>query len=85
MTAWRSIGSPRRFPVRTEGSGSTRKVSNAEAAAEELLKWTNHGLQRKLAVHVCVAVIADEMEPEECRKAFLAAAKEEGLVLRSSD
>ncbi|MER8368060.1 MULTISPECIES: DUF982 domain-containing protein [unclassified Mesorhizobium] len=68
-------------PVRTEGSGSTRKVSNAEAAAEELLKWTNHGLQWDLAVRVCIAVISDQMEPEEARKAFLAAAKEQGTLV----
>ncbi|WP_353820829.1 DUF982 domain-containing protein [Mesorhizobium sp.] len=48
--------------------------------------WT--GLERgpkwNLAVRVCIAVIADKMEAEEARKAFLAAAEEEG-VLRSSD
>ncbi|MER8386278.1 DUF982 domain-containing protein [Mesorhizobium sp. M0166] len=68
-------------PVRTEGRGSTRKVSNAEAAAEELLKWTNHGLQWDLAVRVCIAVISDQMAPEEARKAFLAAAKEQGTLV----
>ncbi|MER9233976.1 DUF982 domain-containing protein [Mesorhizobium sp. M0622] len=59
----------------------TRRVSNAEAAAEELLKWTNHGLQWDLAVRVCIAVISDQMEPEEARKAFLAAAKEQGTLV----
>ncbi|MER9560369.1 DUF982 domain-containing protein, partial [Mesorhizobium sp. M0323] len=42
-------------------------------------------VQWNQAVRVCIACISDEMEPEEARKAFLAAAKEEGLVLRSSD
>ncbi|WP_352847070.1 DUF982 domain-containing protein [Mesorhizobium sp. M0622] len=68
-------------PVRTERPGLTRRVSNAEAAAEELLKWTNHGLQWDLAVRVCIAVISDQMEPEEARKAFLAAAKEQGTLV----
>ncbi|WP_353002244.1 DUF982 domain-containing protein [Mesorhizobium sp. M1272] len=40
----------------------------------------NRGPDWTLAVRVCVAVIADEMEPEECRKAFLAAAMEEGML-----
>lgn len=66
-------------PVRTEGPGLTRHVNNAVAAANELLKWTNRGPDWNLAVRVCVAVIADEIEPEECRKAFLAAAMEEGV------
>jgi hypothetical protein len=35
-------------------------------------------------VRICIAVIRDELPREEARKAFLAAAKEEG-VLRSSD
>ncbi|TIM33707.1 MAG: DUF982 domain-containing protein [Mesorhizobium sp.] len=35
-------------------------------------------------MRVCIAVIADKMEAEEARKAFVAAAEEEG-VLRSSD
>ncbi|WP_352976633.1 DUF982 domain-containing protein [Mesorhizobium sp. M1428] len=72
-------------PVRTEGRNTTHHVNNAVAAAKELLMWTNRGPQWNLAVHVCVAVLADEMEPEEARKAFLAAAEEEGVVRRSSD
>lgn len=30
-------------PVTTEHIGITRKVSSAEAAGEELLRWTKHG------------------------------------------
>ncbi|WP_352720573.1 DUF982 domain-containing protein [Mesorhizobium sp. M0306] len=45
------------------------------------MKWTKRGPCWDLAVRVCMAVIFDEMEPEEARKAFLAAAKEEGTLL----
>ncbi|MER8733748.1 DUF982 domain-containing protein [Mesorhizobium sp. M1227] len=70
-------------PVKTEGPGLTHHVNNAVAAANELLKWTNRGPHWNLAVRVCVTVIADEMEPEEARKAFLAAAEEEGKLIRA--
>ncbi|MER9791663.1 DUF982 domain-containing protein [Mesorhizobium sp. M0213] len=69
-------------PVRTECPNTKYHVNNAMAAAKELLRWTNRGPDWNLAVRVCVAVIADEMEPEECRKAFLAAAMEEGMLIR---
>ncbi|MER9969804.1 DUF982 domain-containing protein [Mesorhizobium sp. M0060] len=68
-------------PVKTEHFGIIRNVDNAEAAGEELMKWTKRGPWWDLAVRVCMAVIFDEMEPEEARKAFLAAAKEEGTFL----
>ncbi|WP_353017644.1 DUF982 domain-containing protein [Mesorhizobium sp. M1405] len=68
-------------PVGTESPSMTNHVNNADAAAKELLKWTKRGPQWNLAVHVCVAVLADEMEPEEARKAFLAAAKEQGILV----
>jgi hypothetical protein len=55
-------------------------VTSAEAASEELLAWTKRGPKWKWAVRVCMAVIADQMKPEEARKAFLAAAEEEGKM-----
>ncbi|MER9923164.1 DUF982 domain-containing protein [Mesorhizobium sp. M0048] len=67
-------------PVKTERPGTLRNVNNAETAGEELLKWTKRGPCWDLAVSVCMAVIFDEMEAEEARKAFLAAAKEEGRL-----
>ncbi|MER9963229.1 DUF982 domain-containing protein [Mesorhizobium sp. M0045] len=67
-------------PVKTERRGIIRN-NNAEAAGEELMKWTKRGPWWDLAVRVCMAVIFDEMEPEEARKAFVAAAKEEGTLL----
>lgn len=70
--------------VRTEPPSDTRSVDTAEAAVEELLNWTERGPKWNLAVRVCIVVIADKMEAEEARKAFLAAAREEE-VLRSSD
>ncbi|WP_240992741.1 MULTISPECIES: DUF982 domain-containing protein [Mesorhizobium] len=70
--------------VRTESPGQTRSVDTAEAAVEELLNCTERGPKWNFALRVCIAVIADKMEAEEARKAFLAAAEEEG-VLRSSD
>ncbi|MES0168528.1 DUF982 domain-containing protein [Mesorhizobium sp. M0027] len=68
-------------PVRTERPGIIRNVNNAEKAGEELMKWTKRGPCWDLAVRVCMAVIFHEMGAEEARKAFLAAAKEEGTLL----
>ncbi|MER8396270.1 DUF982 domain-containing protein, partial [Mesorhizobium sp. M1340] len=56
----------------------TLNVNNVEAAGQELMKWTKRGPCWEVAVRVCMAVIFDEMEAEEARKAFLAAAEEEG-------
>ncbi|MER8970332.1 DUF982 domain-containing protein [Mesorhizobium sp. M0808] len=42
------------------------------------MKWTKRDPQWNQAVRVCIACISDEREPEEARKAFLAAAEEEG-------
>ncbi|MER9665230.1 DUF982 domain-containing protein [Mesorhizobium sp. M0203] len=67
-------------PVRTERAGLTRNVNNVEAAGQELMKWTKRGPKWHQAVRVCIACISDEMEPEEARKAFLAAAEEEGML-----
>ncbi|MER8931052.1 DUF982 domain-containing protein [Mesorhizobium sp. M0859] len=49
-------------PVKTERPGIIRNVNNAEAAGEELMKWTKRGPWWDLAVRVCMAVIFDEME-----------------------
>ncbi|MER8381562.1 DUF982 domain-containing protein [Mesorhizobium sp. M0778] len=68
-------------PVKTERPGIIRNVNNAEAAGEELMKWTKRGPWWDLAVRVCMAVIFRRDGPEEARKAFLAAAKEEGTLL----
>ncbi|WP_353011738.1 DUF982 domain-containing protein [Mesorhizobium sp. M0977] len=67
-------------PVRTESAGMTRNVNNVEAAGQELMKWTKRGPKWNQAVRVWIACIADEMEPEEARKAFLAAAEEAKML-----
>ncbi|MES0119301.1 hypothetical protein NKK52_25435 [Mesorhizobium sp. C277A] len=46
----------------------TRDVSSAEAAGDRLLQFTKRRPKWNLAVRVCIAVIADEMPPEEARK-----------------
>lgn len=66
--------------VRTEHPDQTRSVDTAEAAVEELLNCTKRGPKWNLALRVCIAVIADKMEAEEARKAFLAAAEQEGVL-----
>lgn len=68
-------------PVRGERAGMTYNVSNVEAASEHLLKWTKRGPKWNLAVRVCMAALADQATAQEVRKAFRAAAKEEGMLM----
>ncbi|SJM34038.1 DUF982 domain-containing protein [Mesorhizobium delmotii] len=70
--------------VRTDRPGVRFGVSHVEGAAEQLLKWTKKGPKWKRAVEACVAGMEGEVTPNDVRKAFEAAAKEEG-VLRSSN
>jgi hypothetical protein len=67
-------------PVRGDRPGLTINVNNVETAALELLKWTGHGPKWREAARVCGAGLADEMPPDDCRKSFLEAAKEEGVL-----
>jgi hypothetical protein len=48
------------------------------------MKWTKRGPKWKEAVEVSMALIEGERTPDDVRKAFEAAAEEEGL-LRSSN
>ncbi|WP_352459039.1 DUF982 domain-containing protein [Mesorhizobium sp. M0036] len=64
-------------PVSAERAGMTH---NVEAASEALLQWTKRGPKWNLAVRVCMACLADQATAQEPRKAFRAAAKEEGLL-----
>ncbi|MER9561008.1 DUF982 domain-containing protein [Mesorhizobium sp. M0571] len=66
--------------VRTDRLGVTHRCNNVEGAAEELLKWTKMGPKWRKAVQVCIDAVADRATPEEARKAFEAAAKEEGVL-----
>lgn len=67
-------------PVSGERAGMTHNVSNVEAASELLLQWTKRGPSWNLAVRVCMACLADQATPQEVRKAFRAAAIEEGKL-----
>jgi hypothetical protein len=51
--------------------------------AEQLLKWTKRGPKWKQAVETCMAAMADELTPDDARMAFVAAAQEEGMLMRS--
>ncbi|WJI66250.1 DUF982 domain-containing protein [Mesorhizobium sp. C416B] len=58
----------------------TYNVSNVEAASDHLLQWTKRGPKWNLAVRVCMAALADQATAQEARRAFRAAAKEEGSL-----
>ncbi|WP_244661704.1 DUF982 domain-containing protein [Mesorhizobium huakuii] len=47
-------------------------------AIEQLQKWTKHGLHWNRAMRVCIAALAGEASPQEARRCFRLAAKEEG-------
>ncbi|MER9950339.1 DUF982 domain-containing protein [Mesorhizobium sp. M0047] len=68
-------------PVSGERAGVCYQINNVERAAEELLKWTKRGRKWNRAVHVCMACMADEAAPQEVRRLFRLAAKEEGVLL----
>ncbi|UVK46643.1 DUF982 domain-containing protein [Mesorhizobium sp. AR07] len=67
--------------VKTDRPGLRFGVSHVEAASEQLLKWTKKGPKWAYAVSVCRAALAEEVPPQEARKAFEAAAKEEKMFL----
>jgi hypothetical protein len=67
--------------VRTDKMGVRYNVTSVEGGAEELLKWTKRGPRWNKAVRIAMAVIADQIDAAEFRKAFEAAAKEEGRLL----
>ncbi|WP_246804381.1 DUF982 domain-containing protein [Mesorhizobium mediterraneum] len=49
------------------------------------MKWTKRGPKWKEAVEVCMSLIEGERTPDDVRKAFEAAAEEEGLLRSSSN
>ncbi|ESX47222.1 hypothetical protein X762_19580 [Mesorhizobium sp. LSHC426A00] len=67
-------------PVSGARAGMTYNVSNVEAASDHLLQWTKRGPKWNLAVRVCMAALADQATAQEARRAFRAAAKEEGSL-----
>ena len=67
--------------VRTERPGLSYNVNNVEEASEQLVKWTKRGPKWNLAVRVCIAALAGEATPQEARRCFRLAAKEEGMLM----
>ncbi|WP_411970950.1 DUF982 domain-containing protein [Mesorhizobium sp. BR1-1-2] len=68
--------------VRTGKPGFTYSCNNVEGAARELMGWNNRGPKWDLAVRACMSCLAGDMTPEDVRKAFIAAAEEEGQAAR---
>ncbi|TIT02495.1 DUF982 domain-containing protein [Mesorhizobium sp.] len=71
--------------IETDQPRLTYVCTNVEGAAVELMKWTKRGPKWKEAIEVCMALIEGERTPNDVRKAFEAAAEEEGILLRSSN
>ncbi|TPJ52700.1 DUF982 domain-containing protein [Mesorhizobium sp. B2-6-4] len=67
-------------PVSGKQAGMTYIISNVEAAAEHLLTWTKRGPKWNQAVRTCMNALVDQATPHEAREAFLAAAKEAGVL-----
>ncbi|MER8830040.1 DUF982 domain-containing protein [Mesorhizobium sp. M0938] len=69
--------------IETDRPGLTYGCNNVEGAVAELMKWTKRGPKWKKAAEACTAVLEGEGTADDVRRAFEAAAGEEGL-LRSS-
>ncbi|WP_084637058.1 DUF982 domain-containing protein [Mesorhizobium sp. WSM3626] len=67
--------------VTTTEAGLRLHVSNIEAACEELMKWTKRGPHWSRAVRVCMASLAGQATPQEVRRCFRLAAKEQGVLI----
>lgn len=67
--------------VSTGKPGGRYRCNNVEGAARELMEWNNRGLMWNHAVQACMSCLAGEMTSEDVRKAFIAAAEEEGKLL----
>ncbi|MBZ9701727.1 MULTISPECIES: DUF982 domain-containing protein [unclassified Mesorhizobium] len=67
-------------PVSGKQSGMIYIVSNVEAAAEHLFSWTKRGPKWNQAVRTCMHALVDQASPREAREAFLAAAREAGVL-----
>lgn len=79
-TAWNE-----RVEVELGHTGSYRVISDTAGAAEALLYWwpTDRGRAYSHAKRVCLSVINGEMEASEARAAFIAAAQEADVSIRS--
>lgn len=69
-----------KVPVRSL-EGHRHNVSNVEAAAEELLRFTKRGRHWRRAVECCVAFGEHRATAQEVRRLFRLAAQEEGVLL----
>ncbi|TPK91516.1 DUF982 domain-containing protein [Mesorhizobium sp. B2-4-17] len=70
--------------VKSKQIGMTHMVSNVDAAAEELLIWDGRGPKWRAAVEACLAAKEGTGTADDARKAFLAAAKANGMLRASS-
>ncbi|MER9605376.1 DUF982 domain-containing protein [Mesorhizobium sp. M0243] len=68
-----------------ERIGLRYNVSSAEAAAEQLLKFTKRGASWRRAVECCVAFGEQRATAQEVRRLFRLAAKDEGVLLSDMD
>jgi hypothetical protein len=59
-------------------------ASTLEAAEFLLLRWPNEGGQAHLHARIaCIAVLDGRASPEQAREAFVAAAQEAGILVKS--
>jgi hypothetical protein len=72
-------------PVRVEAAGRFRVISSTRAAAQWLLyHWpTGGGPEHRAARVACIAVLKNEQPPDHAREAFVAAAKEAGILINT--
>ncbi|AZO48842.1 MAG: DUF982 domain-containing protein [Mesorhizobium sp.] len=78
----------RRFysPVYVQAGRPDRRyeVNHVQEAAEQLVKWSKRGPGWHKAMILCLSALeGDPIDPQVIRKAFEAAAKEAGMLLRS--
>ncbi|TIN90808.1 MULTISPECIES: DUF982 domain-containing protein [Mesorhizobium] len=69
-------------PISATGEGEARNnIKHVQAAREQLLQWTKRGPEWYLAADACLGAIEGKVTPNEVRKAFIEAAREEGRLL----
>ncbi|RWP62570.1 DUF982 domain-containing protein [Mesorhizobium sp.] len=67
--------------VKTDRPGLRDGVSHVEGAAEQLLEWTRKGPKWQRASALCLQALGgEEVDLKEVRRAFEAAAEEEGVL-----
>lgn len=69
-------------PVKAASEGEARNsIKHVQAAREQLLQWTKRGPKWYLAADACLGAVEGKVKPNEVRKAFIEAAREEGMLL----